>query len=249
MVCVALRSLRYTWLPLWYTLFFESGRNGMPVMRPLWIEFPADPKTFALENQFMVGPGLLVVPVTSPEVTSVNAYFAGEEPWYDVLTAQTHTGGAKVIAAPLRKIPVFQRGGTVLARKMRARRTSSLMRRDPFTFDVALNRVGGAAGTLFVDDYHTFAYRTQERFLYASMVFGKAAEGEYTFKYTVTEGVYTTSEWVERVRVMGFPSPPTAITRADGSAVQFTYDADHATLTIKKPFDGIMLDAQLTISV
>eukprot|EP00035_Acanthoeca_spectabilis_P021200 m.436923 g.436923 ORF g.436923 m.436923 type:complete len:902 (-) comp18037_c0_seq1:24-2729(-) len=240
---------RYTWLPLWYTLFFESTRDGMPVMRPLWIEFPEDAGTFALENQFMVGSGLLVVPVTAAGVTSVDAYFAGSEPWYDVLTGHTHTGGLKVIAAPLRKIPVFQRGGTILPRKMRARRTSALMHRDPFTFDVALNTALEAAGTLFVDDYHTFAYsKSEDSYLYARMALKKTSANEFKFSYSVVEGAHNTREWVERIRIMGFPSNPTAAS-VGGAAVDFQYDAAKQTLTIKKPFSTITLNSELTITV
>eukprot|EP00036_Acanthoecidae_sp_10tr_P011152 CAMPEP_0182925880 /NCGR_PEP_ID=MMETSP0105_2-20130417/10710_1 /TAXON_ID=81532 ORGANISM="Acanthoeca-like sp., Strain 10tr" /NCGR_SAMPLE_ID=MMETSP0105_2 /ASSEMBLY_ACC=CAM_ASM_000205 /LENGTH=901 /DNA_ID=CAMNT_0025063749 /DNA_START=26 /DNA_END=2731 /DNA_ORIENTATION=+ len=238
---------RYTWLPYWYTLFFESGRDGMPVMRPLWIEFPSDAKTFALENQFMVGSGLLVVPVTEAGVTSVEAYFAGDQPWYDVETALSHKGGAKAIAAPLRKVPVFQRGGTILPRKMRQRRTSSLMHRDPFTFDVALNTSHEASGSLFIDDYHTYAYRTAKSYIAATMAFTSDGGG-YTFKYTVTEGAHSTPEWVERVRIMGIPLRPSAVTGSDGAALEFAYDETKSVLVVKKPFDTVTASASFTIS-
>ena len=146
-------------------------------------EFPEDPATFAVENQYMVGSGLLVVPVLAQGVTSVEAYFAGSQPWYDVLTGlKQEGGGLKTVSAPLRKVPVFQRGGTVLPRKMRARRTSSLMVADPFTFDVALDREYFATGSLFIDDYHTFAYRNEDKFLRASMTFAKTGNGRYTFR-------------------------------------------------------------------
>ena len=37
------------------------------------------------------------------------------------------------------QIPVFQRGGTIVSRKMRVRRSSSLMVHDPFTLIVCLD--------------------------------------------------------------------------------------------------------------
>ena len=37
------------------------------------------------------------------------------------------------------QVPVFQRGGTIVPKKMRVRRASSLMRNDPYTLVVALD--------------------------------------------------------------------------------------------------------------
>jgi len=38
-----------------YTLFFNSERTGMPVMKPLWVDFPADKSTFKTEDEHLVG--------------------------------------------------------------------------------------------------------------------------------------------------------------------------------------------------
>lgn len=43
--------------------------------------------------------------------------------------------------SPLGKIPVLQRGGSIVPRKERARRSSSLMVRDPYTLVVALDHL------------------------------------------------------------------------------------------------------------
>lgn len=57
------------------------------------------------------------------------------------------------------QIPVYQRGGSIIPRKDRVRRASSLMREDPYTLVVALDAEGKAQGTLYMDDEHTFEYR------------------------------------------------------------------------------------------
>jgi len=52
--------LRYSLLPYYYTLFKEASVSGIPVMRPLWLEFPDDKETFNNGDAFMVGPSILV---------------------------------------------------------------------------------------------------------------------------------------------------------------------------------------------
>lgn len=49
---------RFTFLPFWYTLFFQANQTGVPLMRPLWYEFPMDSATFAMDDEFLVGKGL-----------------------------------------------------------------------------------------------------------------------------------------------------------------------------------------------
>lgn len=52
--------MRYMLLPYYYTLFREANVTGVPVVRPLWMEFPSDEATFSNDEAFMVGSGLLV---------------------------------------------------------------------------------------------------------------------------------------------------------------------------------------------
>ena len=53
---------RYILLPYIYTLFRHANTSGTPVMRPLWFDFPEEAATFAVDDEFMLGPGLLVSP-------------------------------------------------------------------------------------------------------------------------------------------------------------------------------------------
>ena len=46
---------RYALLPFWYTLFYESEKSGMPLMNPLWVDFPTVKETFDIEDQHLVG--------------------------------------------------------------------------------------------------------------------------------------------------------------------------------------------------
>lgn len=46
---------RYTFLPYWYTVFYNTYKNGGPVMQPLWAEYPEDKSTFKMDDQFLIG--------------------------------------------------------------------------------------------------------------------------------------------------------------------------------------------------
>eukprot|EP00041_Stephanoeca_diplocostata_P014598 m.270785 g.270785 ORF g.270785 m.270785 type:complete len:912 (+) comp19743_c0_seq1:101-2836(+) len=241
---------RYSYLPFWYTLFYETSLSGMPIMRPLWVEFPTEMATFGLEDAFMVGSDLLVKPVTSPDTTSVDCYFPGSEPWYDVLSGLKHTpGDTKTLAAPLRKIPVFQRGGSIIPRKMRPRRASAMMHRDPFTLDVALDSNQSAQGTLFIDDYHTFSYEKDGKMAYASMKFGPTGANTYVFTFDVSVGAgFTTVEWVERINIAGFSGDVIAAVDHNGAALGVTFDTTSQTLTLKKPLASVLTQGSITIT-
>jgi alpha 1,3-glucosidase len=217
------------------------------------VEYPDDMDALAIQDNHLVGSDLLVVTISEPGATSANVYFPGSEPWYDIENKQATCGrctkGWKLVAAPLRKTPVFQRGGSIIARKMRLRRASTLMHSDPFTFDVALDSAMGAAGSVFVDDYRTYDYTSvANTFAYFKLAFSKTST-TFTFTFTQTEGgTYSTKEWVERINVAGFAFKPASITSSTGAGVDFTYTPTTNVLTIKKP-SRVLSDFSLTIKL
>lgn len=50
----------------------HANVTGEPIMRPLWYEFPANAATFAAEDSFMLGAGMLVAPVLAAGVDHVD---------------------------------------------------------------------------------------------------------------------------------------------------------------------------------
>lgn len=70
--------LRYSYLPLWYTLFREHEINGTPVIRPLWAHYPKESDAFAIDDQLLLGDAILVKPVFKASVAEVTVYFPGQ---------------------------------------------------------------------------------------------------------------------------------------------------------------------------
>ncbi|XP_077537623.1 neutral alpha-glucosidase AB-like isoform X3 [Haemaphysalis longicornis] len=240
---------RYALLPLWYTLFYENERTGVPPMRPLWMEFPKDRQGFATDDQHLVGNCLLVHPVVEAGATSVSVYFPGEnEIWYDVETWDKFEGLSTVsIPVTLSKIPVFQRGGTIIPKKERIRRCSALTRDDPYTLQVALGKEGKSAeGTLYVDDGSSFNYKRGD-LLYLKFRF---ADNTLTSEILNGPGKFKTKAWVERVVIAGYPTRPTDVqlkTSKGVESLRFTYDEKKQLLRVRKP--GVNIGEQWTLHV
>lgn len=168
---------RYSFLPLWYTLFYEHERSGLPIIRPLLTHYPLDKNAFALDNQFLLGDELMVRPVMQRGVNKVDVYFPSKngdkqgDIWYDIDDYRKidRVGVESVPVTPY-KVPVYQRGGSIITRKMRIRRSAILMHEDPITLVVALDANKHAKGTLYIDDEKSFAYR-QGKYLYIEFEF------------------------------------------------------------------------------
>jgi alpha-D-xyloside xylohydrolase len=87
-----------------------ASATGIPPMRPLFVDFPEDEQSWAVEDQFMFGPDLLVAPVTEYGVRSRSVYLPQGARWGNAWTDDQHDGGTWVeVEAPLDYIPVFVR--------------------------------------------------------------------------------------------------------------------------------------------
>lgn len=254
---------RYSLLPYWYAVFYEAYRTGVPVMRPMFAEFPLSEPTFTMDDQWMVGSALLVKPVTDAGATSAQVYFPNSSPlephgWYDFYTlskvSTLNSGGVVTVSAPLSTIPVFIRGGSIIPRKMRLRRSSKLMFYDPYTLIIAPsprtseNGSGSyAKGYLYLDDETTLAHERQAAYAFRQFEY-LATGNQATIKcqkaevesYPQDNGqpYYDATNTVERIVIAGQSTAPTkvTVTALTGSVdLEFIFDKSAQTLTLKKP--------------
>ncbi|KKY28395.1 putative alpha glucosidase ii [Phaeomoniella chlamydospora] len=155
--------LRYSLLPAWYTAFHSASVDGSPIVRPQYYVHPEDTAGFAIDDQFYLGStGLLVKPVTSEGATSVDVYVSDDKPYFDYFDFTIYQGAGKrhTVPAPLETIPVLMQAGNIIPRKDRPRKSTGLMRYDPFTLVVVLDDAGTATGELYIDDGESFDYES-----------------------------------------------------------------------------------------
>uniref|UniRef100_A0A7N8XNK6 Glucosidase II alpha subunit b n=1 Tax=Mastacembelus armatus TaxID=205130 RepID=A0A7N8XNK6_9TELE len=232
---------RYTLLPYWYQQFYLAYRTGQPVMR--WAQSRQNDKILI---EFIKD--LLVHPVTEEGARGVTAYLPGkEEVWFDVHTFQKHNGAQNLyIPVTMSSIPVFQRGGSIIPRKLRVRRSSSCMEHDPYTLYVALNPQRTAEGELYIDDGHTFNYEKKE-FIHRRLSF---ASNILSSVNIAPDAQFTTRSWIERIIILGTSKPSKVMLKTvDGqeSQVEFEFDASMSMLTLRKP--GMNAGADWTVTL
>ena len=106
--------LRYRLMPYIYSLAWKTTSEGYTPMRALAMDFRTDTRALNIGDQFMFGPALLVNPVTEPGASSRRVYLP-KAMWYDFWTGHTADHGGMVeTAAPLGRIPLFVRGGSIV---------------------------------------------------------------------------------------------------------------------------------------
>jgi alpha-glucosidase len=163
---------RYRLLPYLYTVVEESTRTGIPIVRPLFVEFPAATKDlhpFDLDapNEFLFGPDLLVAP--PPFAEQPDSYPLKLPPgiWYDYWT------GAKVQGTPkgeavretlsiqpvLDTLPVYVREGSIVPMQPLVQSTEEIPQGE---LTLRVYPGNDCHGSVYLDDGKTFAYTRGE---------------------------------------------------------------------------------------
>ena len=131
-------ELRYQLLPYIYNVMQQAGETGVPAMRPLFLEYPNDEATAAIDDEFLLGSDLLVAPVLR-EGASERAVYLPKGDWYDYWTGRRSggrcdhqragdTGHVSVVRAR-RRISFFDSRWFSIPAKCPANRSESSWRR------------------------------------------------------------------------------------------------------------------------
>jgi alpha-glucosidase len=179
-------KLRYRLLPFLYTSLEEARRTGVPLFRPLLLNYQDDYNTLTIDDQFMIGEELLVAPVVRPGVVTRRVYLP-EGTWVDYWTGKKIAGGVIEAAAPLDTVPMYVRAGGVIAMGPEMNYVGE-KRFDPMTFAIYPDDNGRASTTLYEDDGTSPAYK-QGVFRRTGVSASKAGGG-FQVSVSAPEGSY-----------------------------------------------------------
>ena len=155
-------DLRYRLLPYTYSEAARVSFAGSTLMRPFVLDFPGDRQALDQNAEYMFGRALLVAPVLAPGVAEWSVYLP-ENPggWYDFWTGG-HTDGGRTlqVAAPLERMPLFVRAGSIVPLGPVIQHTAE---QPAAPLELRIYPGANATFTLYYDDGETYAYEHGER--------------------------------------------------------------------------------------
>lgn len=222
---------RYRLMPYLYTTAEEMSRTGMPIVRPLFLEFPhatADNHPIDLDTrgEFFFGPHLLVADNPSPEEIAPYEVHLPPGLWYDYWTGVKLDRRAPVAAAhdseireaapsalapvmvtpSLDKLPVYVRAGAIVPMQPLTQSTDEKPN-GPLTLRVFAPATASdvCQGDLYTDDGSSFNFRRGE-FLRLQFTCSRAADGSVTVTLAKQSGSFVPWWTALRIELVGASS-------------------------------------------
>ncbi|MFS8097243.1 carbohydrate-binding protein [Lentzea alba] len=114
-------NLRERLVPYVYTLAEQAHRTGVPVVRPAYVDYPGSAEAYStVDSQFLLGPDVLVAPITTPGLIGSTRVWFPPGQWTDYFTGQVYQGNSwATVSAGWDTMPVFLRAGGTLVERTR----------------------------------------------------------------------------------------------------------------------------------
>jgi alpha-glucosidase len=146
---------RYRLLPYIYTGMEATSRTGVPLMRPMFLEFPGEPNLAINDEEYMFGDSLLVAPKVWEFTGNYSVSLPAGE-WYDFWTGAKVAGNRIDVTPALDMLPVYVRAGSIIPEQPVVQHVEETPRGP-----MVLNVYPGPQchGSLYADDGNTLAYQ------------------------------------------------------------------------------------------
>lgn len=152
-------ELRYRLLPYLYTAIEETSRTGIPLMRPLFLEYPQSAEFYGDDRDFLLGRDLFVAPVTTETLDTEDVTLPPGD-WYDFWSGTKHAHDEKIQLHPrLDEMPLYVRAGAILPMQPVVQNTGEI---PDGPLQLRVYPGDDCKGALYQDDGHTFAYEKGE---------------------------------------------------------------------------------------
>jgi alpha-glucosidase len=262
---------RYKLLPYFYTVLEENTRTGLPLLRPVFLEFPdAAPDRHPIDidaessGEFMVGPDLLVA--ASPYPDKLDDYDA-ELPssgWYDFWTGkhvnESHAKVATIGVQPeslkgtvlsivhihpeLATLPVFVRPGAILPIEPLIQSTDE---RPKGLLTLRIFPGPNCKGNIYQDDGTSFSYKSGNFLRMSSTCEISPDHRHVSIHIGKHEGSYTA--WWRRIaiEVNGILRRPLSVT-LNGGVAKFSNNGHSVTISTSDQGNGVDIEILLNVN-
>ncbi|HEY4740112.1 MAG TPA: glycoside hydrolase family 31 protein [Candidatus Acidoferrales bacterium] len=223
-------ELRYRLLPYIYTAVEEMSRTGMPLMRPIFLEYPEADNLYDQDDEYLFGRDLLVSPVLTEMVDAHEVHLPPGD-WYDYWDGSKHGAAEKIKShLELDQMPIYVRSGAILPEEPLVQNTTETPNGP---LELRVYPGADCGGSLYLDDGHTFAYQKDGfvRMSYACRVSGNSV--------TVSSAAWTGSYqpwWTSiKLEVFGIGHAPTEVRVGSQVVKGWKFDGEDHSVVFAVP--------------
>jgi alpha-D-xyloside xylohydrolase len=118
-------EMKYRLMPYIYAQSKDSSERGLPMVRTLFIEYPGDPGSWLVDDEYLFGSDILVAPLMEAGTAGRDVYLPPGQ-WIDYQTGKTYAGGWHNIQAGQIPVVMLVRDGAVIPHMKAAQSTAQL---------------------------------------------------------------------------------------------------------------------------
>ncbi len=151
-------QMRYSLLSYNYTMAHETYESGIPLARPLVLEYTDDRNIYNDSNAYMWGDDFLVAPIVEAGQRTKTLYLP-EGKWIDFWNDRMYNGGDSItVPAPIDQIPLFVKAGSIIP-MLPVRESIGSSPEDSMYLEIYPDPKMTASFKLYEDDGHSLDYQ------------------------------------------------------------------------------------------
>jgi alpha-glucosidase len=219
-------ELRYRLLPYIYTATEEMSRTGLPLMRPIFLEYPQADNFYDENDEYLFGRDLLVSPVLTEMVGEHEVHLPPGE-WYDYWDGSKHAAVEKIKShLELDQMPLYVRAGAILPEEPLVQNTTETPNGP---LELRVYPGSDCSGSLYLDDGHTYAYQKGGfvRIGYSCQV----SENSVSVSSTAWQGSYQPWWTNIKLEVFGAEHEPKEVREGDHVVNGWRFDGENHSVT------------------
>jgi alpha-glucosidase (family GH31 glycosyl hydrolase) len=226
-------QLRYHLIPYIYTLCRVASDSSLPLVRPLYLEYPSVERAYSVPSEYMFGTDLLVAPIT--DSTGARDIYLPPGEWIDYFTGKLFKGDQTIHEEySIMDMPVFVKAGAVIPG---AAQMAYSDQRPLDTLVIDVFGIGKDEFTLYEDDGISLNYKKGE-YAWTTLSHEKAIGGGEQILVSPTKGDFEgmPDERAYIIKTHGLSQPKTVKVNARTlPAKNISWDGNSSVTTIYIP--------------
>src|SRR5580700_10842273 len=223
-------QLRYRLLPYVYTSMEETSRTGVPLMEPIFLEYPQAQDLYGEDHEFLFGRDLFVAPVVTEKVDAQDVHLPPGD-WYDFWSAEIHSSKDQISLHPtLAETPLYVRAGAIIPMQPVVESTNE---KPDGPLQLRVYMGDDCHGTLYQDDGHTLAYQKGD-FLRVNFTC-EVSQGEMTVTSSIEKSAYQPWWNSTQLEIYGAGAEPKEVHIGDRLIHDWRFDGQAHSITLTVP--------------